>query len=107
MDSETYLHELNNIRFKIPEMELQDFDLQFAAEKKSIAIALIFSILFGYLGADRLYLEQIWLALLKLITCGGFGIWTVVDWFLIAGATRGKNLQIAQELRTHDNFGVL
>lgn len=31
--------------------------------------------------------------MLKLITCGGFGIWWLIDLFLIMGATREKNLQ--------------
>ena len=29
----------------------------------------------------------------KLLTCGGFGVWTIVDWFLIQDATRDKNMQ--------------
>lgn len=31
--------------------------------------------------------------ILKLITCGGCGIWWLIDLFLIMGATREKNLQ--------------
>ena len=30
----------------------------------------------------------------KLITCGGFGIWSIVDWFLIMDATRDKNAEL-------------
>jgi hypothetical protein len=27
------------------------------------------------------------------LTCGGFGIWTIIDWFMIQKATRKKNMQ--------------
>jgi hypothetical protein len=32
----------------------------------------------------------------KLLTCGGLGIWAIIDWFLIMGATREKNMEIFQ-----------
>jgi len=34
---------------------------------------------FGFLGADRIYKNEIGLGILKLITFGGFGIWWLVD----------------------------
>jgi len=40
---------------------------------------LIISFLAGYLGMDRFYRGQIGWGVLKLITCGGVGIWYVVD----------------------------
>jgi hypothetical protein len=33
----------------------------------------------------------------KLLTCGGFGIWTIIDWFMIQKATREKNMQKIQQ----------
>ena len=38
-------------------------------------------------------------AILKLITFGAFFIWTIIDWFLIMGATRRTNVKIATELK--------
>ena len=63
---------------------------------KDPTIALIILLLAGTLGIDRFYIGDMGLGVLKLITCGGFGIWTVVDWFLIMGSARSKNMQKLQ-----------
>ena len=63
---------------------------------KDPTIALIISLLAGTLGIDRFYIGDMGLGVLKLITCGGFGILTVVDWFLIMGSARSKNMQKLQ-----------
>ena len=59
---------------------------------KDPTIALIISLLAGTLGIDRFYIGDMGLGVLKLFTCGGFGIWTIVDWFLIMGSARSKNM---------------
>ena len=53
-------------------------------EIKSKVVALILSILLGELGIDRFYLGYIGTGILKLITCGGFGIWWLIDLIMIA-----------------------
>jgi TM2 domain-containing membrane protein YozV len=63
---------------------------------KDPSMLLIVSILVGVLGIDRFFIGDIALGVGKLITCGGFGIWTIVDWFLIMGATRNKNMEHLQ-----------
>lgn len=51
---------------------------------KEWLIAVLLSFFVGWLGVDRFYLGHIGLGLLKLITLGGFGIWALVDFILIA-----------------------
>lgn len=63
------------------------------AQAKDPTISIILSIIVGSLGIDRIYIGDIGLGILKLITCGGCGLWWLIDLFLIMGATKQKNLQ--------------
>ena len=55
-----------------------------AEEGKSWVVALLLSIFLGGLGIDRFYLGKIGTGILKLITCGGLGIWWLIDLIMIA-----------------------
>ena len=52
---------------------------------------LIFSIFLGHWGVDRFMLGETGLGIAKLLTCGGLGIWAIIDWFIIMGHTRDLN----------------
>ena len=53
-------------------------------DMKSKITALLLSIFLGSIGVDRFYLGYKGLGIVKLITCGGFGIWSLIDIILIA-----------------------
>jgi len=69
--------------------------LQTANTKDPLTLLLI-SIIGGHLGIDRFVLGETGLGIAKLLTCGGLGIWAIVDWFLIMGRTREINMQRVQ-----------
>lgn len=57
----------------------------------------IVSLLVGQLGIDRFLIGDTGLGVGKLLTCGGFMIWTIIDWFMITEATRAKNIALLQQ----------
>lgn len=63
------------------------------AQMKDPTLVLIISILLGGYGIDRIYLGDVGLGILKLLTCGGLGIWWLIDLFLVMDKTREKNLE--------------
>lgn len=58
--------------------------------------SLILSLFLGSLGVDRFYLGHTGLGVGKLLTCGGCGIWALIDLFMIMGTTREENAKKLQ-----------
>ena len=55
---------------------------------KSQMTAFVLAALLGWCGADHFYLGSMGLGVLKLLTCGGAGIWWVVDVFITGMGSR-------------------
>jgi hypothetical protein len=51
--------------------------------QKEWLTTVLLSFFLGGLGVDRFYLGYTGLGVAKLLTCGGFGIWAVIDFILI------------------------
>jgi TM2 domain-containing membrane protein YozV len=64
---------------------------------RSQSTAFLLSYLAGKFGADRFYLGQTGLGIAKLLTCGGFGIWWIIDMCMIGSGNvtdnEGNSLQ--------------
>lgn len=80
------------IKQELMKMTTSQFQALQMTERKDPIILLVVSILVGSLGIDRILLGQVGLGVVKLITCGGMGIWTIIDWIIIMNETRKVNL---------------
>lgn len=79
------------IRIQLLKMTPMQFQSVMVQQYRDPVMNLIISIIIGHLGIDRFLLGQVGLGIAKLLTCGGLGVWTIVDWFLIMGETRNYN----------------
>ena len=46
-------------------------------------VLFVLSFFFFWIGADRFYMGKTGSAILKVLTLGGFGFWTLIDWYLV------------------------
>lgn len=90
-------HQLNLIRERLLALDDSKWVMLSTLQLKDPTTSLIVSILAGAFGIDRFIIGDTGLGIGKLLTCGGLGIWTIVDWFLIQGATREKNMHSIQQ----------
>jgi hypothetical protein len=89
-------HQLSFIREKLLALDDSQWIILQSIGIKDPLLSLIISIVGGHFGIDRFLIGDIGLGVGKLITCGGLGIWTIIDWFLIMDATRHHNFKKLQ-----------
>lgn len=88
------VNRIQYLRERLLEMDSSKEILLSSLSFKDPTIILIISIIVGYLGVDRIFIGNVGLGIIKLLTCGGFGVWTLVDWFLIMDATKESNFEL-------------
>ncbi len=82
---------LPTVKEQLLTMDINTANLLFA-QMKDPTLVLVISVLLGGYGVDRIYVGDVGLGILKLLTCGGLGIWWLIDLFLIMDRTKEKNL---------------
>jgi TM2 domain-containing membrane protein YozV len=55
-----------------------------AKSKKDFVTTILLCFFLGTLGVHRFYVGKIGTGIVMLITLGGFGIWTIIDFVIIA-----------------------
>jgi len=90
-------HQINFIRERLLAIDDSKWAMISTLQLKDPTTSLIVSILAGSLGIDRFMIGDTGIGVGKLLTCGGFGVWTIIDWFMIQKATRDKNMEKMQQ----------
>ena len=90
-------HQINIIRDRLLELDESKWAALSITQFKDPTTSLIVSLLAGTLGIDRFMIGDTGLGVGKLLTCGGFGVWAIVDLFMIQKATREKNIEKIQQ----------
>jgi TM2 domain-containing membrane protein YozV len=89
-------HQLHLIRERLIAVDDSKWAMLSTLQLKDPTTSLIVSLLAGAFGIDRFMIGDTGLGIGKLLTCGGLGIWTIIDWFMIHKATREKNMEKIQ-----------
>jgi TM2 domain-containing membrane protein YozV len=95
MANSKYLEDYQMMHIRVRMLEIDDSRwrmLQFMQFNDPVII-LIVSLVTGPLAVDRFMIGDIGLGVAKLLTCGGLGIWVLIDWVTIMGITRQKNTE--------------
>lgn len=79
------------LREKMSNVSNAELDNLIAIDLKDPSTFLLLSIFVGVFGIDRFLLGDVGFGLIKLLTFGGFGVLTVLDWFSIVKRTKEQN----------------
>lgn len=88
--------QLTMIRERLMDADESKWAMISSVQLRDPMMMLVVSLLGGGLGIDRFMIGQTGAGIAKLITCGGLGIWSLVDLFLIQKATRQTNFEKLQ-----------
>lgn len=85
---------INELKARLSKLSQNQFNAIQGIQLKDPMIMLLLSLFLGSSGIDRFLLKEIGLGIIKLLTAGGCGIWTIVDWFLVMNRTREFNYKL-------------
>ena len=88
--------ELLSLQQGMTEPQKAIFQNQLRQRLKNRGLTFILAFFTG--GFDRIYLGQIGLGILKILTTGGLGIWWFIDLFTAMGRTDEYNRKLALEI---------
>ncbi len=86
-------HQIPIIRDRLLAMDDSRFLQAQTLNLKDPTTMLIISLVAGGFAVDRFMVGDVGLGVAKLLTCGGLGIWAIVDWFIIMGRAREVNAE--------------
>lgn len=87
--------------------EAEKTEPMIVGEGRHFLAVFFLSFMWGTFGVDRFYLGKVWTGLLKLVTFGGLGVWTLVDLVLImAGSMRDKQDRPMREYARYKKFAA-
>ena len=86
------------IREMLTNADDSKFNIALAVQYKDPTTILIISIVAGSMGIDRFMLGETGLGVAKLLTAGGCGIWTIIDWFTATKRAKDHNFVKLQQV---------
>jgi TM2 domain-containing membrane protein YozV len=84
-------HQIGRVREKLLALDDSRFLYLLSLNLQDPTSSQLVSLMAGAFGIDRFMIGDTGLGVAKLLTCGGFGVWTIVDWFIIQGRAREIN----------------
>ena len=81
------------VKQKLESLTPEQIQLLTTGDYLDPTVNVVVSVLVGYLGVDRFLISQTGWGILKFLTGGGLGVWTIVDWFQISRLTKEANME--------------
>jgi TM2 domain-containing membrane protein YozV len=94
MGSKFPSEKLTLMRDQLEKVEDQKLMVIQSIDYKDTTELLIVSLFLGSFGVDRFMLGETGLGVAKLLTCGGAGIWTIIDCITISRRTKEYNYKL-------------
>ncbi len=79
---------LREVRETLSQMDYDQFFVMQTANFRDPTLMLLVSF---FLGIDRFFLDDVPMGILKVLTCGGLGIWWLIDLFTVIDRTKRYN----------------